>query len=244
MGRFEDYARRNALLSDSAERAVKALFDRIADEYGADAAESLLDSAEFREISRAYGNAAAANAARYYSAERLAAGIDDGFEVMLEVSTHEAAASAGYAASDAFKGASRRDFTAAAIASSVHRSARATIAGNSKRDRRCRGYVSLPQGNSTCAFCIMKAAGSYSNYNGSKLETGVSADAWHNNCKCELRPYFADLPKDVTDQMRGYYDMYRAGYDQAMEDTGGKPSGKEWIAAVQSGMRKANGLEH
>lgn len=116
---------------------------------------------------------------------------------------------------------------------------RETIAHNTVKDPVRPRYVRVPQGATTCAFCVLLASrqinAKFSGY-ASAARAGGDAKKYHKHCDCEAVPIFPG--QDVTEvspNITDYQDMYH----KAAADAGTRADAKKVLAS----MRKLHGLK-
>ena len=102
----------------------------------------------------------------------------------------------------------RADVTASAVGRQVKKAAVRTVKKNADRDNAQIAWI--PQGNETCAFCIMLASRGWMNARG-----GNYAEHIHANCDCMLATRF-----NSNTEYEGYDpDVYQEMYENAEGDT-------------------------
>lgn len=142
----------------------------------------------------------------------------------------------------------------------VLQAGRDTIAANVEADPEKPRYVRVPQGDTTCAFCVLLASRdsatvlgrtidmTYTSANSAQFVVGRGRDAvrsggkqplgqkYHDHCDCEPVPIFpGQHPSDVSPNFNDYQDMYYKGAAEA----GTHRDAKKIIAA----MRQLHGLK-
>lgn len=231
------------------DRAIEAAIDELWD---------ILDTSDFAAlqtdlalylplIADQYGKACAVAAADFYDGARKAAKVRGTYTASTEKGAlWHVDRDVKYAFGDAFAYSSQKAFLTESVKQTARDYGHATIASNSDRDPFCDGYCSVPTNDDPCVFCIMKALGTFKNYNDEKLEVEITEDAWHDGCKCELIPVWKDTPNWIEGDYERYESMYKAGREAAEAEAreNGTWKGNLSVADVQRGMRMANGIEH
>lgn len=133
---------------------------------------------------------------------------------------------------------------------------RDTIAHNAAADPAKARYVRVPQGDKTCAFCVMMASRelgpiegpqkrSFGGYHAANVRFDEETQAlhvfakngskYHDHCDCEAVPVFAGMGAfEVSPNVDDYQDMYR----KAAADAGSHSDTKKILAS----MRRIHGL--
>lgn len=239
--RFNAYRSRKRALLDKVRPAVNELWDYI-DEYEMDVEDAL--AVYLPLIADRYGKAMAVMAADYFSESRIAANALGAYEpITSKGALWKVDRDIAYAFGGEFAYTSVQDFLASSVSAAVEDYGRQTIIDNSERDSQCGGYVSIPGAN-PCVFCIMKSLDSYYNYNGEKLETEISGEAWHDNCTCTLQPLWDDSPTFVEERIGEFRQIYDDGMAYAVEQKGGDMTTSVKATEVMAGMRAVSGIEH
>lgn len=238
---LEAYKTRRGKLLAKVRPAVDMVWDYI-EENDLDPEEALAEY--LPAVADRYGKAMAVMAADYFAASRIAAHAAGSYEASTSTGAlWKVDRDVKYALGDDFAYESARDFLVATVASVVQDYGRQTMMDNATLDRTCDGYVSIPGAN-PCVFCMMKALGSYRNFNGEKLEVEIDGDAWHDNCDCTLQPLWDDAPPFVEERMDEYRDAYENGMAYAVEQKGGNWATSVTAKEVMAGMRAVSGIEH
>ena len=242
---FTAYARQKLKIDKAIEAAIDELWD-ILDTSDLAALETDL-ALYLPLIADQYGKACAVAAADFYDHARKASKVRGSYKASTEKGAlWHVDRDVKYAFGDTFAYSSQKAFLTESVKQTARDYGHATIMGNSNRDPFCDGYCSVPTNDDPCVFCIMKALDTFKNYKGEKLETEITEDAWHLNCKCELIPVWKDTPNWLEGDYERYESMYKAGREAAEAEAreNGTWSGKLSAADVQRGMRMANGIEH
>ena len=236
---FDAYARRNRTIDAGARRAFDALWTSLGVEDVASSQEAL--ARYMTPLADRLGKVSALNAAEFYDSCRASGKARGAYEaVTAQGRLWHVERDIAYAASAEFAYEDPAAFLRMCLESTVRDYGRETILFNADRDPQCTGYMSMPTGDDPCAFCIIKALGTYWNYQGRRLTEEISDDAWHANCTCELTPIFDDIPDWASERMDEYGEMYSAGRADAEKETGHKTLTAN---EVVNGMRRANGID-
>ena len=220
---FENYRAMLARISEMASDKAKAVLRKYRKLLSAglteeEALEAIADA--LKGVMRSYGDMASSAAAAMYDKARADALPDanDGFAADLcDAAFYEmhderidravtgavqaAAASASVAVEAA--AAAPASKVVAVVETCVKGAARSTIEDNCKRDPKSKGFVSVPAGSTTCAWCTMQA-GRGLIFKGKKER---HYERWHDHCKCQPMPAWGKLPEWYDPA--AYEEMYR-----------------------------------
>ena len=243
---FLAHVRRAKALDKGVARAVDSLWD-------------MLDTSDMESlygelaiylplVADKFGQAAAVEASEFFDECRIAAGAKGSYTATTaKGGLWRLDRDIAYSASAEFAYTDVKSFLVESAIGVVRDYGRETMRQNCRADRSCRGYNSVPTNSNPCVFCIMKALGSYYNYQGRKLDYEVHQDAWHPGCKCELIPVWKESPHWAVgdyERYQGYYDAGREAAEKIAEERGVDTSKGLSVELVQAGMRKANGISH
>lgn len=166
-----------------------------------------------------YGEAAATAAAEMYEAVMMAekgiykaADIADTYGSKIEKSVR-------YAAGFIFNDEKEKSFSTLSLALDYYlkQPARDTVFNNCKRDRNLGArYARVPQGETTCDFCIMLASRGF--VYRTKNSAGDMGNDYHHSCDCLPVVSFVDNPSVPGYDPDYYYEQYKKMLDD----------GKEW----------------
>lgn len=243
---FDAYAKRNATIDAAVGRAIDSIWEQL----DKSSLESLmLDLSIYLPlVAEKFGKVAAVAAAEFYDMSRSSAKAKGRYTATTASGAlWKVERDIKYATGENFAYNDVKAFLTSSVQGVVRDYGRQTIIDNTKADRWCEGYCSIPTSDDPCVFCIIKALGSPGGnyrYRGEVLRDEVYEDAWHDNCTCILEPMWGDSPNWVEGKYDEYWDMYQAGRAQAYNDTGKMFTEGLTAKEVFAGMRKANGISH
>lgn len=175
----------------------------------------------FPQIAQDYGRMAALTANDFYREMRMEAGASGLYRPSSSTpaETEALRASARWGIGPLFQANS--DYTSALtlLGGSLQRhvagTARRTIQDNSRRDPAKPRFARVPQGPTTCKWCLMLASRG-ATYTDKKMagDQGHQHNDYHDHCNCEALPVFGERDYDVLKKTHGYdpddlYDQYR-----------------------------------
>ena len=176
----------------------------------------------FPQIAQDYGRMAALTASEFYADMRKEAGVPGLYKPYSAAPGETAAlqASARWGIGPLFQAtpdyASTLVLLGGALQRNVFNTSRKTIELNSRKDPAKPRFARVPQGPTTCKWCLMLASrGAVYTDKKSAGDMGHQHNDYHDHCNCEALPVFGQKDYAVLQKTHGYnpddlYDQYRA----------------------------------